>query len=144
MQDDFPAHAPRRNRSTIRASLVSLAKMGDRSEGAEELAEQIGSSDAERKLMEALLRLGLPPERIRATAKLGPAEEAIFGGVLDPERERRRVSAVEIEADGGLTVEEIQAMLRGFGLALPAADEPAFTSAEAEVFRELGRLGEMW
>jgi adenylate cyclase len=118
--------------------------MGDVSENPDALADHIGSTAGERELIEGLLRLGVQPERIREAARLGRVEEAIFEGVLDPERERRRVSATEIERDGGLPAREIQAMLRGFGLPAPNAEQEFFTSEEADAFRALGRLREIW
>jgi len=114
------------------------------SENPRALADAIGSTAVERKFINALLRLGVPPALIREAARLGRVEDVIFEGVLDPEQEQRRASAGEIEADGGLPVPGIQETFRAFGLRAPNADEAFFTSEEARVFRELGRLGDMW
>ncbi len=108
------------------------------------LAAELGSTAAERRLIDGLLRLGVSAAQIREAARLGRVGDAIFEGVLDPQRERRRVSAAEIESDGGLTVAEVQTILSAFGLPAPAADEPYFTAEEADVFREIGRLDDVW
>jgi adenylate cyclase len=108
------------------------------------LAEELGLSPEERELVAALLRLEVTPEQIRDAAGVGRLEGAIFEGVMDPERERRTISAAEIEAGGGLSASEIQSDLRSLGLAPPGADEPYFTPEEAKVYRELGRLEEVW
>ncbi len=108
------------------------------------LADELGSTAAEGKLIRGLLRTGVRPEQIREAAKLGQIEDAIFEGILDPERERRTVSAADIEAGGGLPVAETDAILSGFGLPAPAPDEPYFTDEEAQVFREVGHLGQIW
>ncbi len=83
-------------------------------------------------------------DQIREAARLGRIEDAIFEGVLDPERERRRISAADIERDDGLPAAETQAVLSGFGLSPPAPEDPYFTEEEAEVFRAIARLGDVW
>lgn len=108
------------------------------------LAEELGLGAEEHELVAALLRLEVTPEQIRSAAEQGQLQTAVFEGVLDPERERRTVSAAEIEADGGLSAAEIRATLRAQGLAPPAADEPYFTPEEADAYRELGRLQDIW
>ncbi len=111
---------------------------------AEALADELGLADDQRELVAALLRLEVTPEQIRAAAEQGQLQAAVFEGVLDPERERRTISAAEIEAGGGLMAAEIAEILRGWGLPPPAADEPYFTPEEANAFRELGRLEDIW
>src|SRR5690349_11156007 len=59
-------------------------------------------------------------------------------------RERRSVTPAEVEADGGLTVEETAELMRAFGLPAPAPDEPSLSHGEAHVLRELGRLRSVW
>jgi adenylate cyclase len=108
------------------------------------LAEELDLNGDERDLVAALLRLEVTPGQIRDAAREGRVEDAIFGGVMDPERERRTVSAAEIEAGGGLAAAEIRAVLRAMGLAPPGPEEPYFTPEEATVFRELGGLEEVW
>ena len=111
---------------------------------AQELAEELRLTPEGYELVAGLLRFGATPEQIREAAAEGRLEEAVFDAVLDPERERRTVSAAEIEADGGLPAAEIQATLQGFGLTPPGAEDAYFTPEEAVVFRELGRLEEVW
>ena len=50
----------------------------------------------------------------------------------------------QVEARGGLTVAETQAVLRAFGLPAPAADDAYFTPAEAKVFVDIDRISELW
>lgn len=111
---------------------------------AEDLADELGLSAEEHQLVGALLRLGVTADQIRTTFEQGRLEGAIFEGVLDPERERRTVSAAQIEADGGLPASDTVETLNGFGLASPDPNEPYFTPEEAEAFRELGRLEDVW
>ncbi len=111
---------------------------------AEDLARELGLNAEEHQLVAALLRLGVTAEQIRTTSEQGRLEGAIFEGVLDAERERRTVSAAQIEANGGLPASDIQEMLKSFGLAPPDPDEAYFTAEEAEAFRELGRLEDVW
>lgn len=118
--------------------------MADEDTSAAALAEELGLSGEGRDVIAALLRLQVTPERIRNAAAQGQVQAAIFEGVLDPERERRTVSPAEIEADGGLTADSIREAMRAFGLAQPEPDEPYFTPEEAQAFRELGRLDDVW
>jgi class 3 adenylate cyclase len=71
-------------------------------------------------------------------------ESAIFDAILLPGVEERTVSAAEIEARGGSTVEEIGRLMAAWGLPIPAADQPAFTPEEAHVFIEVKALEELW
>jgi adenylate cyclase len=74
-----------------------------------------------------------------------PAEAgAIFDGVLDPARGERTVSPAQIEADGGLTVDEIRLVVLNFGLPAPHPQEAYFTAAEADVLLQFGLLREIW
>ena len=111
---------------------------------AEVLSDELGLEAEERELVAALLRLEVTPEQIRAAADQGQLQAAVFEGLLDPERERRTISAAEIESGGGLSAAEIGATLREFGLVPPDPDEPAFTPEEANAFRELGHLQDIW
>ena len=69
---------------------------------------------------------------------------AIFDSVLDPERGKRTISPVQIEADGGLTVDETRLVVLNFGLPAPDPQEAYFTAAEADVLVHFGRLREIW
>ena len=71
-------------------------------------------------------------------------KDAVFEPVLTPERLRRTISARDIEREGGLPAAEVIAMVRGFGLPLDDPDEPWFTPEEAEVFKQLAELWELW
>jgi adenylate cyclase len=108
------------------------------------LADELGLGPDDRELAAALLRLGVSADGIRRAAARGRLEDAIYEEVLDPEREARTVSPREVEARGGLTVADTQAVLRALGLPAPAADDAYFTPAEAEVFVELDRLSDLW
>jgi adenylate cyclase len=113
-------------------------------EAAQALAGELSLDMPGRELVGGLLRLGVPADSIRRAAEHGRLDAAIFDEVLDPEREHRTVSAREIEAAGGLTVAEIQELMRAFGLPAPAAEDPSLTPEEARVLTELGRLSELW
>lgn len=69
---------------------------------------------------------------------------AIFDAVLDPARGERTVSPAQIEADGGLTVDETRLVVLNFGLRAPDSQEPYFTAAEADVLVRFGSLREIW
>jgi adenylate cyclase len=77
-----------------------------------------------------------------APARITPSE--IFDAVLAPGIAERTVSALDIEAAGGLPVHETLAMVAAFGLAQPEPDQPAFTPEEARAYVELQRLREFW
>ncbi|MGB2939982.1 MAG: adenylate/guanylate cyclase domain-containing protein [Candidatus Dormiibacterota bacterium] len=95
-------------------------------------------------LVEALVDLGAEPEVAEAAVRRGDPESGVFQGVLLREREKRTVTPAEIEAEGGLSVQETGEVMHAFGFPPPAADEPAFTLSEAHVFIELGRLSPIW
>lgn len=69
---------------------------------------------------------------------------AIFDPVLDPARSERTVSPAQIEAEGGLTVEETRLVVLNFGLPPPDPQEPYFTAAEADALVRFGSLREIW
>lgn len=69
---------------------------------------------------------------------------AIFDAVLDPVRGERTVSPAQIEADGGLTVDETRLVVLNFGLPAPDPQEAYFTAAEADVLVRFGHLREIW
>lgn len=125
------------------------------SEGAEEdgaaeegdgraFAREIAAAPELEAIIGDLLELGVPPEAIRRAHRRGRVDEAIFEAVLDPTRNQRTVTAAEIEAAGGLRVEETQLITLTFGLRSPEPDEPYFTPEEAEVLRHFGELREIW
>ena len=76
----------------------------------------------------------------------GAAAEAaaIFDAALDPVRGERTVSPAQIEADGGLTVDETRLVVLNFGLPAPDPQEAYFTVAEADVLVHFGLLREIW
>ncbi len=80
------------------------------------------------------------------TMSYGNEDEAaaIFDAVLDPARNERTVSAAQIEAEGGLTVDETRLVVLNFGLPAPDPQEPYFTAAEANVLVRFGSLREIW
>jgi len=69
---------------------------------------------------------------------------AIFDAVLDPARGERTVSPAQIEAGGGLTVDETRLLVLNLGLPAPDPQEPYFTAAEAHVLVRFGSLREIW
>lgn len=91
-----------------------------------------------------LRRLGIPQEAIDRALERGDPESAIFDAILLPGVEERTVSAAEIEARGGATVEEVRRMMDAWGLPVAGDDQPAFTPEEAHVFTEMKALEELW
>ncbi|MEX2196624.1 MAG: hypothetical protein WD844_15185 [Thermoleophilaceae bacterium] len=91
-----------------------------------------------------LRELGIAEGAIDRAVERGNPESAIFDAILLPGVEERSVSAAEIEAAGGATVEQICQIMDAYGLAPPAPGEPAFTPEEAQVFMELKALEELW
>ena len=92
----------------------------------------------------ALRELGIPEEVIERAVERGDPEGAIFEAVVLPAAERRTVSANDIEAAGGMSVEDNLRSIEAFGLPLPGAAEPFFAPEEAEALIELGKLGDFW
>lgn len=111
---------------------------------ASDLGAELRLGPEGRELVAGLLALGVPPEDIRRAAEHGRLEDAMVDQVLDPDRERRTVSAADVEARGGLTVEATRELMRAFGLPAPEPDDPFLTDEEAKAFTELGRLSELW
>jgi adenylate cyclase len=96
-------------------------------------------------LIGSLVALGASHDAAREAVERGDPEGAVFESVLLPERLERTVSALEIEAQGGLSVEEIMGLVEAWGLPPPAPDDAAFTPSEARVLIELGgRLRDIW
>src|SRR6266511_6269987 len=71
-------------------------------------------------------------------------ERAVFDSVLLHGIAERSVSACDIEARGGLPVEEVLGMVESFGLPVPEPEHPEFTPEEAEVFIRLKELEDVW
>jgi adenylate cyclase len=71
-------------------------------------------------------------------------ERALFEPVLMEEIRRRTLSAREIQAEGGLEVEQIAMMIEAFGLPVPDPDQPAYTREEGDVFRRLKELEDVF
>jgi class 3 adenylate cyclase len=96
-------------------------------------------------LIGTLEALGASPEAAREAVERGDAQGAVFESVLMADRLERTVSPIDIEAQGGLTVEEITALLEAWGLPPTGPDDGAFTPSEASVLVELGGpLREIW
>jgi adenylate cyclase len=71
-------------------------------------------------------------------------ERALFEPILMEGIAQRTLSARDIEAEGGMSVEEIATMVESFGLLVPPPDQPAFTREEADVFVRLKELEDVW
>jgi adenylate cyclase len=109
-----------------------------------ELSRELGATPEIEEAIGMLLGLGVSEAAIREAFARGRVEDAIFDPVLDPARERRTISAAEIEADGGLTVAESQLIALSFGLRAPEPDEPYFAEEEAAALRRIGELRDIW
>jgi class 3 adenylate cyclase len=71
-------------------------------------------------------------------------QREIFEVLARHSAEGRTVTPAEIESRGGFPVAQLGALMHGFGLSAPAADERAFTPAEAEALIELWQRREIW
>ena len=111
---------------------------------AREVAREIGSSPDDVETVAALLELGVSTDAMHRALARGRLEDAIFDAVLDPEREQRTLSPAEIEARGGLEVDEIRLLMQTAGLPPPDPDEPSFTEDEAKIFQEIRKMREVW
>jgi adenylate cyclase len=107
------------------------------------VAREIGAPGRE-EIVAALLQLGVSADAMRRALKRGRLEDAIFDAVLDPDRERRTVTAADIERAGGLRAEEIADIVQAWGFPAGPAGEPSFTDEEATVLIELGKLRDIW
>jgi adenylate cyclase len=108
------------------------------------LAREIGAPREAVDAIQTLLALGASGQAIRRAHERGRIEDAIFDAVLDPQRGERTVSATQIEADGGLCVDETRLISLAFGMRAPEPQEPFFTPAEARVLVRLAELREVW
>lgn len=95
-------------------------------------------------LIDTLRALGLPEESIQRAVARGDPESAIFDTVLLSRAAERTVTPAAIAARGGLTLQELDALMEALGLPAPAEDQPSFTEEEGEVFVQLGRLRDVW
>jgi adenylate cyclase len=102
------------------------------------------TDDRADELVLTLVELGVDPAAARAAVKAGDPERAVFEPVILAGIAERTVTPADVEAQGGLTVEECGAVMRAFGFPEPAASDPAFTPTEAEVLVELKRLQDIW
>jgi adenylate cyclase len=116
----------------------------DRGTEAQTLGRELGARPELEEAIGTLLKLGVSPQAIKESYARGSIEDAIFDPVLDPARERRTVSPVEIEEEGGLSTAETQVMALNFGLRAPEPDEPYFTPEESEALKRIGQLREIW
>ena len=90
------------------------------------------------------------PVKTSAAVQLMPvpaleaSPDSLFDAALVAGRRERTVSAAAIEAQGGLSVDELAELMEAFGLPGPAPDDPAFTPQEAHVLVQLRELDELW
>jgi adenylate cyclase len=117
---------------------------GRRADDARTVAREIGAAPEQEDLVRALLELEVAPETMRRALDRGALEDAVFEAALDPGRRERTVSAREIERSGGPRADATASIVEAFGLLPPDPDDPYFTDAEAEVFRQLSELSDVW
>jgi adenylate cyclase len=96
------------------------------------------------QIIEALVDLGVPRGEAWDAVRRGDPEGAVFHAVLLQARLQRTVSPAAVEAEGGMSVEQIAETMIAFGLPAPTAHEPTFTPGEAAVLVELQGLQEVW
>jgi adenylate cyclase len=68
----------------------------------------------------------------------------LFKSVLMPAIGERTVSAAQIEAAGGPSVDKLMRMMEAYGLPQPEPDRPAFTPQEAHMFHRIEELEDVW
>ena len=88
--------------------------------------------------------LGVPDDVAARAIERGDPEGAILESTLTPARSERTVSALDVEAQGGLPAGEVVEILQAMGFPPPDPAEPALTPEEAHVFVELAELSEFW
>jgi len=108
------------------------------------LSRELGATPELEEAIGMMLGLGVSATAISEAFRRGRIEDAIFEPVLDPAREKRTVSAAEIESQGGLSTAETQLMALSFGLPAPEPNEPYFTPEEGDALRRIGELREIW
>ncbi len=103
------------------------------------------SPDSPTKALTALLReLGLPESAIARAAEREHPDEPALDTLMAHQREERTASASDIEAAGGLPVEETQAIFAAFGFRQPNPTQAAFTDHEVHAFIQLAQLRGIW
>jgi adenylate cyclase len=98
----------------------------------------------EDELIGTLQALGASREAAHQAVARGDPEGAVFESVLLPARLERTVSPIDIEAQGGISVEEVMVLIEAWGLPTPDPAEATFTPGEAQVLVEVGQLREVW
>src|SRR6202035_3274287 len=93
---------------------------------------------------EILRAIGVPEAAIEESRRHGDPLGAFFESLPLRAAADRTVSAAQIEAEGGMPVEQSRELMRGFGLAAPDPDEAAFSPQEAAALTELWRQQELW
>jgi len=103
------------------------------------------SPDSPTRALTALLReLGLPESAIGRAVEREHPDEPALDTLMAHQREERTASAIDIEAAGGLPVEETQAIFAAFGLRQPNPTQAAFTDQEVYAFIQLAQLRGIW
>lgn len=99
---------------------------------------------ADPDFFDTLRGLGLPEEAIRRAVERGRPEDAIFDSILLPEIAERTLSAADLAARGGPSLEEIRVFWGALGLPIDDEDEPRFSEEEADVFMRLHEMQDVW
>lgn len=107
-----------------------------------EVCRELGLPEERRDVVAALLALGVTPEAMARAAGRSRVEDAVFDAVLDPDRERRTVSANDIAARGGWPADLMQQIIHAFGFPSPEPDEPFFSPEEADALIAAARRAE--
>jgi adenylate cyclase len=96
------------------------------------------------RVAKILRDLGVPDEIAARAIERGDPEGAILESTLTSARAERTVSAADVEAQGGMSAQEVVEILQAMGFPAPDPDEPSLTPEEARVFVELAELSEFW
>jgi adenylate cyclase len=111
---------------------------------AAEVRRELGLPADQEDLVAALLELGVSAEAMAVAHARGRLEDAVFDMVLRPERERRTVSARQIEEWGGWPAAATQQMIHAFGFPSPEPEEPWFSPDEAESLVAAAQRSQWW
>lgn len=108
------------------------------------MEEPEGRTDDPAQIAETLRSAGIAPEIIEQAMERGDPMGAVFESVLSPGKELRTVSSADIEARGGVPVDQLAQLISAFGLRVPEPEEPAYTEDEAQAFVVLGQMSEVY
>src|SRR5665213_582219 len=103
-----------------------------------------GEQENAEQLARVLRTFGVSEPAIALAIESGDPQAGIAEIIPARGQAARTVSAAQIEASGGMPVEQIGELMEAFGFPLSAPEELAFSSDEARVLTQLWQLREVW